>query len=107
MSTQAQYNTIAPSGSDYHWRVTAAVTPVLIMSSSQDERAYGSIFNHANGTLFISFGGNNVSPTGSFDVKITSGTLFPLPKPTWQGQVWGVWDAAGGYAMVLQLGDSR
>lgn len=108
MSTSGAFNTVAPSGSDYHWRVPAGVAPTLILSSSQDERSHASIFNHTVGSLYIRFGSNaGLVSSGSavfFDAKIASGTLYELPKPVWQGDVWGVWDSPTGWAMVVALG---
>jgi len=111
MSTVAAYTTMSPSGSDYHWRVAGSTTPQLLMSSSQDERAHGAIFNHSIGSLYIKLGSNvGLNPSGSspfFDVKIASGTLYELPKPIWQGEVWGAWDApTGAFAMVSETGDN-
>lgn len=75
------------------------------MSSSQNTRSHGSVYNHANGAMFIRFGNpSGLAPTGSFDIKLASGSLFELPKPTYQGEMWGTWDAAGGFAFVLELG---
>jgi hypothetical protein len=107
MATSAAYNTVSPSGSDGHWKVAASTSAVLVLSASQSERAHASIFNHSNASLFIKFGSSaGVGPTGLFDHKITSGTLYELPKPTWQGEIWGAWDATGGFALVLELGDN-
>lgn len=111
MSTQSAYNTVSPSGSDSHWRVAGSTTPQLLLSASYDERARGSIFNHSIGSLYIKLGsGEGLASSGSaafFDVKITSGSLYELPKPVWQGEVWGAWDApAGAVAMVNETGDN-
>ncbi len=110
MGTPAAFNTVSPSGSDSHWRVAVSTTPQLLLSASQDERAYGSIFNHSNGSLYLKFGSNaGLASSGSvpfFDAKVTSGTLYELPKPTWQGEVWGAWDVAAGWALVCELGDA-
>lgn len=111
MSSQAAYNTMSPSGSDAHWRVAGSTTPQLLLSASQDERARASIFNHSNGSLYIRLGSNlGLASSGSspfFDAKITSGTLYELPKPVWQGEVWGAWDSpAGSFAMVSETGDN-
>jgi hypothetical protein len=109
MPTQAGYNTVAPSGSDIHWRVAASATPVLVLSASYG-RGHASIFNHSVNTLHLKFGSNAGMATsgsnGIFDVKLTSGSYYELPKPIWQGEVWGAWDAAGGWAMVLEVGDN-
>ncbi len=107
MAQASAFSTTAPSGSDMHWIVAGSVAPVLILSSSSDQRSHASIFNDANASLYLRFGGGGVgvlSPTGSYDVKVLSGTLFPLPKPIYQGEVWGIWDAATGRALVLSLG---
>jgi hypothetical protein len=105
MASQAQFTTVAPSGSDQHWRVPASTSAQLILSASQDGRVHGSIFNDSGATLFLSFGGSNVAVVGQFDVKITSASYFELPKPAvYQGEIWGVWDATGGWAHVLHLG---
>lgn len=117
MSSQSAFNTISPSGSDGHWKVVGAVSPVLILSASQEQRAHASIFNDANASLYLVYGigGSgfaagvlaSLSPTGSFDVKLTSGSYYELPKPIWQGEIWGIWDSATGWAHVLQLGAGK
>lgn len=107
MASQAQFNTTAPSGSDQHWKVPAATAPTLILSASQEQRSHASIFNDAGGSLYITFGGGApqaLSVTGTYDVKLTSASYYELPKPAYQGEIWGIWDAAGGWARVLQLG---
>ena len=99
------FNTCAPSGSDQHWLVASTPASVLILSASQEQRAHASIFNDSIGTLFLRFGGNAlINATGSYDVKLTSGSYYELPKPIWEGEIWGAWDAAGGFARVLQIG---
>lgn len=108
MALQSDFLTVAPSGSDSHWRVASSLSPILLLSASQDQRSHAAIFNHSNASLYVKFGGNagmaNTGSLGVFDHKITSGTLYDLPKPIWQGEVWGVWDGAGGWAMVHSLG---
>lgn len=110
MSTPSEFNTVSPSGSDAHWKIPAGVGVVLILSASQNERAHASIFNHANGTLHLKFGASASMAIGGgggiFNVKLTSGSYYELPKPTWQGEVYGAWDVAGGFAMVLETGDN-
>lgn len=111
MSTQAAFNTMSPSGSDGHWRVasTADVPALLLSASRDDERARASIFNHSAGNLYIKLGsgaGLKISGSAFFDLKIASGTLYELPKPIWHGEVWGVWDVAGGWAMINETGDN-
>lgn len=110
MSTPDDFNTVSPSGSDSHWRIPAAVTSQLILSSSQNERGRASIFNHGVGHLYVRFGGNvAITPSGSspnFDIKIASGSVYELPKPIWNGEVWGMWDIIGGWAMVSETGDN-
>jgi len=100
----------SPSGSDAHWKVPQNSTRQLILSSSQDVRAHASIFNHSVGALYLKFGSNlGMAVSGGlglFDVRLSSGSYFELPKPVWQGEVWGVWDAdlPAGSAMVMQVG---
>lgn len=106
MSYAPGYSSTSPSGSDAHWKVAAATAPALILSASFD-RSHASIFNHSVNALYLRFGNGRVdqlSVTGAFDVKVTSGSYYELPKPIWTGEVWGIWDAAGGSAMVLSLG---
>lgn len=107
MPAVQQFSTIAPSGSDAHWKVAGAIAPRLLLSSSNGTRAHASIFNDSAASLYIKFGGGSVaelSVTGTYDHKITSGALYELPKPIWEGEIWGVWDAASGWAHVLSLG---
>jgi hypothetical protein len=110
VSTPGAFSTVSPSGSDAHWRVAASATPILLLSASQDERAHASIFNHSVNALYLKFGGSGgmatSGSTGIFNVKLTSGSLYELPKPIWQGEIWGAWDAAGGFALVVELGDA-
>lgn len=100
----------SPSGSDAHWRVPQGSSPRLILSASQDVRAHASIFNHSNGALYLKFGGNGgMSVSGNlglFTTKLLSGSYYEMPKPIWQGEVWGVWDSdlPAGFAMVTQTG---
>lgn len=106
MSSQAQFNTTAVSGSDIHSRVPASTTPQLILSASQEVRVFASIFNDSPNTLYLNYGGSAMG-TGSaqqWDLKLTSGVLYELPKPIYQGEIWGAWDTAAGFARVLQLG---
>ena len=108
MASQSQFNTTATSGSDARWIVAASQTAVLILSSSQDQRVHASIFNDSAASLFIKFGSDvSLGNSGSaqiYDLKITSASYFELPKPIYQGDIWGLWDATGGWARVLQLG---
>jgi hypothetical protein len=109
MSTIGQFSTVSPSGSDSHARVPAGTDPKLLLSASLDARAHASVYNHSAGSLYLRFGlntGLQVSGSAvSFDVKVTSGSLYELPKPVWQGEVWGMWDVpANSWVMVLELG---
>lgn len=109
MASHAQFNTTATSGSDAHWTVPSTTSgPVLIMSASQDQRVHGSVYNDSPGSLYLKFGSDvNMGVSGSaqiYDVKMTSGSYFELPKPAYQGEVWGLWDLIGGWARVLQVG---
>ena len=102
MPYEADYETISPSGSELHWAVPNNGLEALILSSSQF-RAHASIFNHSNATLHLRFGSSASLPNG-FDVKLTSGSYYEMPKPIYTGPVYGAWDAAGGFALVLELG---
>jgi hypothetical protein len=96
---------VASTGSIWRGRVTGGVgTPVLLLSASEF-RTQASIYNHCNVSLFVGYDYPGVS-TGSFDVKLSSGSYFEIPRPIWLGRVWGVWDAAGGVAMVLDVSGS-
>ncbi len=107
MAFTPQFLTTAPSGSDAHWKVAGSTSPTLILSSSVDQRSHASIFNDSPASLYVTFGPGgvgNLSVTGTYDIKITSGSYLELPKPTYQGEIWGIWDSAAGWARVLQLG---
>lgn len=89
------------------WRGNAtggSGAPVLLLSASES-RVHASIYNHVNASLFIGFDHPGVS-TSSFDVKLVSGSYYELPRPIYQGRVWGVWDAAGGVAMMFDISDT-
>ena len=110
MANQSQFLTTAPSGSDAHWTVAGATAPQLILSASQDQRSHASIFNDSVASLYIKFGGgavNNLSVTGTWDVKLSSGSYYELPKPVYEGEIWGIWDSPTGWARILQLGVGR
>jgi hypothetical protein len=110
MASHAQFNTTAPSGSDQHWKVAAQTSKTLILSASVEQRTHASIFNASPNNLYLKFGDNTgIAVSGSsglFDVKLTSASYFEIPKPAWQGEIWGAWDAdlPAGFALVLQLG---
>lgn len=90
------------SGSIWRGRASGGSgAPVLLLSASEN-RIHASIYNHVNAALFIGFDHPTLS-TSSFDVKITSGSYFELPRPIYTGPVYGVWDAAGGVAMLLDM----
>lgn len=91
------------SGSDTHARVAASTSAVLLLSSSEG-RTFGSIFNHGSAGLYIGIG--RVPTLNFFDVKLTSGSYFELQRPTWQGPVYGIWDATNGFAMINDIAGS-
>lgn len=97
--------TSVPSGSLTHMRVTAATSPTVILSGSA-QRVHASIFNHSSASLYIRFDDNNAS-VNDFDVKLSSGSYFELPKPVYQGIVRGVWDGANGFAMTVDFGSDE
>lgn len=101
MPQPSDYVTVSPSGSELHWAVSNLGVGVLILSASQS-RAHASVFNHSNAGLHLRFGSSASLPTG-FDVKLGSASYYELPKPVYVGPVFGAWDAAGGFALVLEL----
>lgn len=106
MASFPDFNTCAPSGSDAHWLVPNGTSVVLILSASQEQRAHASVFNDSPASLYLKYGSPaGTGPVGIYDVKLTSGSYYELPKPIFQGEVYGTWDAAGGgFARVLQIG---
>lgn len=104
MAAEPDFNTVVPSGASSRYRIPAASAPTLILSASKDERSSARVTYHGPGSLFIRYGGwPYPNPTGTFDQKITSGSTLELPRPAWQGEVWGYFDA-GGFAMVTEFG---
>lgn len=96
-------NSAGISGSNKHYRIQSSVTPQLILSAS-DKRQYASVFNHGNASLYISFG--EVPTTSMFNVKLGSGSFFEIQTPIWRAEVYGVWDAENGFAMVNDVSGS-
>lgn len=93
------------SGSIWRARVTGGSgAPVLLLSASVN-RGHASIYNHVNGALFIGYDHPGLS-TSSFDAKLASGSLYELPRPIYRGPVYGIWDVAGGVAMVQDISGS-
>lgn len=90
----------ALSGSDSHARVAASTSAVLILSASEG-RTRGSVFNHGAAGLYLS--ARPEVSVNFFDVKLSSGSYFELPRPVWRGAIYGVWDVANGFAMVCDF----
>lgn len=86
------------SGSWTISRVPASATPVLLLSGSSFGRREAAIYNHGSGSLYIA-PVPNVS-VNYFAAKIGSGSYYEMPIPTYQGEVYGIWDAANGWAMI-------
>lgn len=100
MSNVANYLSAVPSGSLVHARVPSSTSAVTILSSSVG-RVTANIFNHSAASLYLKFEG---APTiNDFDVKLSSGSYYELPKPVYLGQVNGIWDAANGFAMIADF----
>lgn len=91
------------SGSNSHARVSATTNAVLILSASEF-RTHASVFNHSPAGLYIGFG--MVPTINFFDVKLASGTFFEIQRPIWRAEVYGVWDAASGFAMIHDVSGS-
>ncbi len=93
-----------PSGSASHWRVASATTPVLLLSAST-LRGFAAVFNHSAGPLYIGlFGRPSVN---DHDVAVASGSYYEIPRAVYRGEVYGVWGAADGWAMVTSLSGTR
>lgn len=93
------------SGSNSHARVTGSnANATLLLSGSANGRIHASIFNHTVASLHLGFG---FQPSLTlFDVKLPSGSYFEVQRPIWRGEVWGIWDANGGVAMVHDVSGS-
>ena len=96
----AAHLTPVHSGSWVVGRVASSATPVLLLTGSAYGRKDAAIFNHSSASLYIS-PDQHVS-TGSFALKLTSGSYYELPKPIYTDKVWGVWDGVNGFAMVSE-----
>lgn len=94
------------SGSIWRGRATGGNGAGVLLLSASEHRVHASIFNHSNAALFIGYDHPAVSSM-SFDAKLVSGSYFELPRPIWQGAVYGVWDAAGSVAMMLDISGSQ
>lgn len=94
------YMTAVLSGNLSHARVAGNTSTTNILSASTG-RVHASVFNHSNASLYLKFEG--VATINDFDVKLSSGSYFELPKPIYQGVVNGVWDSANGFAMILDM----
>ncbi len=77
------------------------------MSASRDQRAGGTIFNHSANSLYLKLGGSPYPSVTNFDVKMSSGSYYEMLRPPYQGEIYGVWDATGGYAMVMTQDDAE
>lgn len=93
------------SGSIWRGRVSGGSGASVLLLSSSESRVHASIFNHSNASLFIGFDHPSVN-VASFDVKLSSGSYFELPRPVYVGRIWGIWDASGCTAMVVDLSGS-
>jgi hypothetical protein len=97
--------TSAPSGSVSHARVAGAASSTLILSGNL-QRVHASVFNHSGASLYLKFDDTSVS-INDFDVKLSSGSYFELPKPVYQGIIRGIWDAASGFAMIVDFSSDK
>lgn len=92
------------SGSIWRGKAIVGTSPVLLLSASEG-RIHASIFNHTNASIYIGADHGTVQ-TGSFDVKLASGSYFELPRPIWRGAVYGVSDAANSQVFMLDISGS-
>lgn len=88
------------SGSEWNQRIDASTSAVLLLSSSEG-RTQGTIFNHGSAGLYVHFG--SIPTVNFFKVKLSSGSYYEMPQPMWRGPVYGIWDAANGWAMVQDI----
>lgn len=93
------------SGSEWRARITGGSGAAVLLLSASEGRVHASIFNHVNASLFIAFD-NPAVTVNNFDVKLTSGSYYEVPRPITKGRVWGIWDAANCVAMVYDVSGS-
>lgn len=89
-------------------RVPSSTSPQLILSGSAGSfgsRRFATIYNHSNAALYLS--PKSTVTVNSFSVKLSSGSYFEMVPPVYDGPVYGVWDAANGWAMVTDYRDDE
>jgi hypothetical protein len=93
------------SGSIWRGRAIVGTGAGTLLLSASAARMHASIYNHTNCSIFVGYDHPGVS-SSSFDVKLTSGSYFELPRPIWRGSVYGVADAANAQAFMLDVSGS-
>lgn len=88
---------------------TQAEDPVSVTGSTDSSvLLYGNparlkvcFFNHSSAAMFLKLGDG--ATTGSFTVKLGSGSYYETPLPIHTGSITATWDAAAGYVMVTEF----
>lgn len=81
---------------------TAAFTASFNLATAEAQRRMLSVFNDSTVALYLKCGPS--ASSGDFTVKISSGQLYELPRPVWNGLVTAVFSATGtGRAQVTEL----
>lgn len=79
----------------------ASSTSSVRLLSAKSNRAHFSVFNDSTAVLYVKFGG--AASSTSYSVKVIAGAYFESPYPCYQGEVYGIWAAANGYARVTEV----
>ena len=83
--------------------VPVSLNPTRIFLCSIPKQ-YFSIWNDANGTLYILVDGGQSPGPANYTAKLAANAYYESPLPIKQGQeIWGVWaagTAAAGFAQV-------
>lgn len=79
--------------------VASSATNVTVFSASPNARGR-AVFNDSTALLYLKFGAT--ATTTSFTVQIPAGSFYEFPRPTYSGQVDGIWAAANGAARTTQ-----
>lgn len=79
----------------------ASSTTSTKLADARYNRSGLSIFNDSTAILYVKFG--EAASSTSFTVKLIAGAFYEAPFPCYQGDVFGIWDAANGYARVTEV----
>lgn len=80
--------------------IDATSTPVLLLPENANRKAL-CIYNNSDVNMYIKFG---TGVTENFyNLKLTKNATWESEFYSWSGEVWGLWDAASGTALVAEL----